>query len=146
MQRLITALVRAWTRLYTAHMEPALRDRRRSELESHLWELTDDDQASDTPPAVTAFHMVASLILGAPHDVWWRFEHQRHPQSRFGRLLWFAVTFTAAVIAGLWVLTTVQQTVIPVLPPSPIERYALPPPPPPPPPRPPPKQAPPSQR
>src|SRR5438094_8714239 len=40
--RLAIAFVRKWTRVYTARMSPELREARRAEIESDLWEVQQD--------------------------------------------------------------------------------------------------------
>ena len=62
--RLAIALVRAWTRLYTWRMEPAIRKARHAEIESDLWEFEQDpDAGRRLSPAV---QVMARVLLGVP--------------------------------------------------------------------------------
>ena len=75
---LATALVRAWTRAYTWRLEPAVRDRRRAEIESELWEFQQDPERGNHPAA----HMLARLLIGIPDDLSWRAEHASARRTR----------------------------------------------------------------
>ncbi len=55
--RLAIAIVRAWTRLYTWRLDPAVRDRRQREIECDVWE-----QLHDEGHAARAFAMGARVI------------------------------------------------------------------------------------
>jgi hypothetical protein len=63
--RLVVAGVLAWTWIYTLGMTKALRDSRRAEIESDVWE----SQFELSP-----FHMFLRLVLGMPDDLGWRLE------------------------------------------------------------------------
>ena len=65
--RLVERLVRTWTRLYTIGVAPDLRDRRRAEIESDLWESRHQPQRP-----YTAAHVLLRLLLGVRDDVAWR--------------------------------------------------------------------------
>jgi uncharacterized protein (TIGR03435 family) len=69
---ILIACVRAWTRLYTSRLPPAVRNRRRAEIDSDLWEWL-ADQASE-PPGTGAVRLLLRLLLGMPDDVAWRVE------------------------------------------------------------------------
>jgi hypothetical protein len=90
--------VRLWTRLYTWRMEPALRDSRRAEIESDLWEFEQDQVRTSLP----ALHVVFRLLNGVAADVCWRVEcadpDERLQQSRF------VTTGVALAVAALWIL------------------------------------------
>ena len=61
------SLARLWTRVYTAGLDPALRDQRREEIDSDLWEsLRDADARTQILPR---------LMAGAVDDVLWRVTH-----------------------------------------------------------------------
>jgi uncharacterized protein (TIGR03435 family) len=69
--RLAVALVRGWTRLYTWRMPPDLRDERRAEVESDLWE----SQSDAAGPGVRAgLQILLRLVIGIPDDLGWRVE------------------------------------------------------------------------
>src|SRR5215467_8094597 len=63
------SLVRGWTRLYTSRLPANVRERRRAEVESDLWE---SQQPEDGCTPAVALHVLARLVLGIPDDLgWW---------------------------------------------------------------------------
>jgi hypothetical protein len=70
---LAVALVRGWTRLYTGGMPALVRDRRRAEIESDLWESTHDDSAGGV--LHRALQILVRLAAGMPSDLWWRLQY-----------------------------------------------------------------------
>lgn len=66
----VAACVRCWTRMYTWGLPPAVRDVRRQEIDSDLWESSHD-------PGVTRaqliIQMVTRVTLGMVDDLAWRF-------------------------------------------------------------------------
>jgi uncharacterized protein (TIGR03435 family) len=70
--RAAIACVRAWTRLYTSGLPPAVRNRRRAEIDSDLWEWC-ADQASGRRGAEVV-HLLLRSVCGMPDDVAWRVE------------------------------------------------------------------------
>lgn len=70
--RFAIGCVRAWTRLYTSRMPPALRETRRAEIESDLWECQRD--AARDRVIGAAFHILLRLLIGMPDDLGWRVE------------------------------------------------------------------------
>jgi hypothetical protein len=127
------ALVRLWTRVYTARMSPPLREARRAEIESDLWE-SQHDRVARSALHPTA-HVLVRLALGIPDDLRWRAAHA----SIGARPVRTAVVVSAVVLllAMVWMLDALRPTDLP-RPPAPPFTTALPPPPPPapPPPRP----------
>ena len=133
-----SALVRAWTRLYTLGLADHVREARREEIESDLWE-----SRNDPGRAQSGLQVIARLAAGLTHDLGWRLE-QEHAMSRYMTRPMAAIA-ALALIAVLWVALGV-----PVSPRSPQPpqlprtlhaatfgmRMPPPPPPPPPPPRP----------
>jgi hypothetical protein len=85
--RVAVLVVRAWTRLYTWRLPEAIRESRRAEIESDLWE-SQHDGAGD---AASALQIIARLLLGAPDDLRWRVTHG-------GRLDAVIATIAAAVV------------------------------------------------
>jgi len=65
------SLVRGWTRLYTSRLPASVRERRRAEVESDLWE---SQQNEDGCTAAVALHVLARLVLGIPNDLGWSIE------------------------------------------------------------------------
>lgn len=67
------SLTRAWTALYTLGLPGELRDSRRDEIESDLWEQR-HAEAQEGPRPGSALHVLLRLVLGAPADIVWRAE------------------------------------------------------------------------
>ena len=76
MTALVIAFARAWVRLYTRGLPAAVRDARRSELESDLWEQRHEEAARGRRPAATALRLLGRAVRGAPADLAWRFEQR----------------------------------------------------------------------
>jgi hypothetical protein len=127
-----TALVRAWTRAYTWRLEPAVRDRRRAEIESELWELEQDPDRGNHPAA----HVLARLVIGIPDDLSWRAESAAARQTPLRARLRIAAwtVATLVVLAALWILPLITPATLPPLPDKPRVVIKAPPPPTPPPP------------
>jgi TonB family protein len=129
---LVAACVRCWTRLYTWRMPPAVRDARREEIESDLWESSHD-------PAITqaelVVQMVMRLTLGLADDLAWRFAQVTVPRHvAFRSVTALGVLCMLLLVAKLSRMTTD----VPHLPEPPLAgrqvHRPLPDPPPPPPP------------
>jgi hypothetical protein len=129
---LANALVRAWTSAYTWRMEPAIRDTRRAEIDSELWEFQHDPERGAYPAA----HVLARLVIGIPDDLSWRTEHaraRRTPMRAGLRVLAWTVA-TLVVVAAWWILPLMTASTLPDVPPRMVFVAAPPPPGPPPPP------------
>jgi hypothetical protein len=128
---LATSLVRAWTYAYTWRLEPAVRDRRRAEIESELWEFEQDPERGKHPAA----HMLVRLLIGIPDDLSWRAEHAsaRRTRVRTGVRVAAWTVATVIIAAALWILPLMMTGTLPPLPDRPRVKMAAPPPPPPPP-------------
>jgi hypothetical protein len=125
-------LVRLWTRLYSWQLPERIRNARRAEIESDLWEC----QQAATRTAWLPLQIIARLILGLPDDLGWRFEHDR---ARFQstRTALALITAAAAIFVVVWVGVAAQPGGVPPAPAAPalqLRRVEMPPPPPPPPP------------
>lgn len=127
----VMAGVRCWTRLYTWRLPPAVRDARREEIESDLWESSHDAGGTETE---FVMQTVMRLTLGIADDLAWRFAQvtvTRHVTRR-------ALTGTAALCMLLLLATLSRFTSdVPQLPKPPVPssqvHRTLPNPPPPPP-------------
>jgi hypothetical protein len=132
-----SAIVRGWTRLYTWRLPALARDTRRAEIDSDLWEYSQDRGAEPgvASALASALHVIARLIAGIPDDVSWRVSHA---PLRTGPMR-AAISLTAAAMTVLaaWVYVVAAPMELPS--PAPLVRvvdvYPPPPPPPPPPPR-----------
>ena len=65
-------LARVWVRFYTTLLHQEVRETRRRELDSDLWEQQAHGLQSGAPPLVTAGELLARVLLGIPDDVLWR--------------------------------------------------------------------------
>jgi uncharacterized protein (TIGR03435 family) len=101
--RLAVQCVRGWTWLYTCRMPPGLRDTRRAEIESDLWEsrrdATEDSLGS-------ALQILLRLLIGIPDDLGWCVE-QAAAADRLTRqriALSARVAGAALFLCALWVI------------------------------------------
>jgi hypothetical protein len=119
----VVGTVRAWTRFYTLHMDPACRDDRRAEIESDLWELQEDARRRGEPPAVIGPHMLARLLFGIPHDVLWRIEYEAGSPMSPRRSAWMTAAAIGATvtIGALWAFFAMMS--LGALPPLPDARH-----------------------
>jgi hypothetical protein len=101
------AAVRGWTRVYTARMDPPLREARRAEIESDLWELHEDARRSGASPTRIAIHMLLRLLLGIGDDLAWRAEQIRVSPRIVREALWAGAA--ASVVFVWWLASTLQQ-------------------------------------
>jgi len=93
--RAALSIVRLWTTIYTAGIPETLRDARREEIESDLWEAQHDSQSD--PIRLSAMHVVARLVAGIPDDLGWRLE-QVNAMTRTARVS-ALVLVTCALVA-----------------------------------------------
>ena len=128
------AVVRAWTRLYTWRLRADVRETRRAEIESDLWEFQQDHDGCRG--VTSAMHVFVRLMMGILDDLGWRAEHAAIGYSQLRRTLAVSATTAALVLAALWALTSSQPVELPPAR-SPLRFISLAPPFPPPPPPPP---------
>lgn len=125
--------VRLWTRLYTSRLPAAVRDARRAEIESDLWQHAHD--AANGAPARIAVQILARLLLGIPDDLGWCLE--RGSSGRRPLRLAMGTAVCLVIAASMLV---VRPANLPSVPDATVragqERHPAPPPPPPPPARP----------
>ena len=104
----IIRLTRRWVRLYTAGLPTEVREARRAELESDLWEQEQEAGAAGCRPTTTALHVLRRFMLGIPADLSWR---QQQGGSKIfrkaGRGAIEGARLTAAAIRRNWALGTV---------------------------------------
>lgn len=72
--RSAAALARAWVRLYTIGLPSALRETRRTEIDSDLWEHEHEARDTGRAPALAAMEIILRVLMGIAHDVCWRSE------------------------------------------------------------------------
>ena len=79
MSSVVLALIRSWVRLYTRGVPAELRETRRAEIDSDLWEQVHDDQARGRRPLATTLRVLGRVLRGVVSDLSWRLEHRpRH--------------------------------------------------------------------
>jgi hypothetical protein len=103
----IIRLTRCWVRLYTAGLPTEVREARRAELESDLWEQEQEAGAAGCRPTTTAIHVLWRFMLGIPADLSWR--QQRGGSKIFrkaGRGAIEGAAVTTARIRRNWALGT----------------------------------------
>jgi hypothetical protein len=93
-------LARWWTRVYTAGLPDDLRDARRAEVESDLWE-----SVSDGAPAR---HILARLALGIADDLTWSLTFM--DTSTRATAKWSVGSLLVFVLAWMW-LTLAPESV-----------------------------------
>jgi hypothetical protein len=132
---LAVAFVRTWTWIYTSGTPAFVRDGRRQEIESDLWE-HQRDRAGESD-AYVAGHILLRLLAGLADDLQWRVEHRGEMSSFRARVL-VAATAAVVLIGGAWAYDTAQllnEQPPPIAPLMSFVAIPAPPPPPPPPPK-----------
>ena len=124
--KMTTWLVREWVSLYTTGLPGNCKTARREEIDSDLWEQTQDAFDAGRPQQFFALHLLGRLLLGMPDDLFWRMEHSKiiegssymnlakyliHPRTYLnllslliGMLILFPIgigAFVAAVVASV---------------------------------------------
>lgn len=100
--RCAAALVRQWTRVYTHRMPIALREARRAEIDSDLWEFEDEARRRGDRPVTIAAHILVRLFLGVADDLSWRVEHRDGEIALRRTLWWFAAATLSLLAVFLW--------------------------------------------
>lgn len=93
-------VARWWTRVYTAGMPDDLRDARRAEVESDLWESVSDGAPSR--------HILARVALGMADDLTWSLTFM--DTSTRATTTWSVGTLLALALAWIW-LTLAPQSI-----------------------------------
>jgi hypothetical protein len=97
-------VTRHWVRLYTAGLPPEIRDARRAELESDLWEQEHEAVAPNGQPAKAAMQVLHRLARGMPADLLWRQQQGGAKLLRkAGRGAVQGTRLTTAAVARHWV-------------------------------------------
>ena len=86
---MVPRLVRNWARVYTLGLPSEIREARRAEIESDLWEhIHDSDLGRDAPSPYCASHALIRLLAGVPDDLLWRIEQAKiHSMERDSHML-----------------------------------------------------------
>jgi hypothetical protein len=97
---LAARLVRAWTFLYTCPLDPDVRDARRAEIASDLWEFQHDDATSGDMSS--ALQVLTRLVFGIPDDVAWSVGESMSRTASLARIVMLATAVVLALCAGWW--------------------------------------------
>ena len=103
-------IVRTWVRLYTTGLPASLRDSRRDEIDSDLWEQAHEAEVGPNDGRSLATHLLLRMLLGFPDDLLWRLTHIRARevgQPRDYRTMTFAAGGIAAVMIGALLVNTI---------------------------------------
>jgi hypothetical protein len=76
LSEVVVYLVRGWVYFYTSGLPTAVRDARRQEIDSDLWEHERHGTLSGRSLAETAVEVLARLLIGIPADLVWRWEQR----------------------------------------------------------------------
>jgi hypothetical protein len=117
------SLVRTWTWLYTYGLPTQVRDARRLEIESDLWEfLHDTDRAGSVTSSV---HLLVRLLRGVPDDLTWRADHAVAEHRSLALRVVVAVLVVAASGTAAFLLDTMRARQLPKPPPVTRDRLRI---------------------
>src|SRR5215471_5790688 len=83
---IVTSLVGAWTAIYTTGMPRTLRETRRNEIASDLWECCANVARGGQSVRHAAAEVLARLFLGIPDDIFWKWENEMNTASTNGHV------------------------------------------------------------
>ena len=106
---IVPSLARNWSRAYTFGLPSEIRQARRAEIESDLWEHAHDSELGrDAPSPLSALHTLIRLLAGAPDDLLWRIEQTKnHSVERDSHIL------SINVSSEVKEMTTITETTLP---------------------------------
>ena len=106
---IVPSLVRNWARVYTFGLPSEIREERRAEIESDLWEHANDSEfGRDAPSPFCAPHALIRLLAGVPDDLLWRIEEAKiHSMERDSHIL------SINVSSEVREMTTIRETTLP---------------------------------
>jgi hypothetical protein len=100
-------LVRRWVGFYTRGLSAEVRDGRREEIESHLWDQLEEAKVSGRPDRSTSADILMRLVLGIPADLSWRVpfgpDRQARPATKRTATTGTRVLGLLAIVGGLGV-------------------------------------------
>ncbi len=107
--RIVKSWVRWWVRAITMPLPPELRDCRRAEIESDVWEQTTSGQKDGYQPKAIAAHIFARWIIGVPDDCSWaclalqaRAWQQLKSGDRLAQMRTVLIPIISSVVAVTW--------------------------------------------
>ena len=113
-------LVRSWSRAYTTGLHPEVRRRRRSEIESDIWESLHDPERTDA----TAMQIFLRFARGMPADLLWRLDHILTGEQLMWRKLVLLCLAATTLTVMVWsVSPRVEPLALPNRPPKPIPNF-----------------------
>src|SRR5438309_950117 len=83
---MVTSLAGTWTTIYTAGMPKAVRQTRRNEIASDLWECRAEVARGERTAGQAVGEIVARLFLGIPDDIFWRWEKLMNATTTQGQV------------------------------------------------------------
>ena len=98
---LAIGMTRSWVTLYTSGLPRELRDGRRAEIDSDIWEHQRTAEFLDQPPGGTALQLLARLLLGLPSDLTWRLEAGNSVQNERSISMNESGTMRSLVVVGV---------------------------------------------
>jgi citrate lyase beta subunit len=104
------ALVRTWTWLYTSGLPEQIRERRRLEIESDVWE--SQRETLDAADIRVAAHVLWRLLFGMADDLHWRSEARAmlaRPLNPARARALIAAGAGALLLAAAWAGTVAQS-------------------------------------
>ena len=106
---IVPSLVRNWARVYTFGLPSEIREARRAEIESDLWEHAHDSElGGDAPSPFCALHALVRLLAGVPDGLLWRIEQAKsHSMERDSHIL------SINVSSEVKEMTTIRETTLP---------------------------------
>ena len=106
---IVPSLVRNWARVYTFGLNSEIREARRAEIESDLWEHAHDSELGrDARSPFCALHALIRLLAGVPDDLLWRIEQAKsHAMERDSHIL--SINISSEVRE----MTTIRETTLP---------------------------------
>lgn len=99
---MVTALAGTWTTIYTAGMPQPVRQSRRNEIASDLWECCAEVARGDQQVGHAAAEILTRLFLGIPDDIFWRWEKHMNATSTQGQVpRWVNATSMALPLSAV---------------------------------------------
>jgi len=98
---LAVGMTRTWVALYTLGLPRELRNGRRAEIDSDLWEHQRTAEFLEQRQGETSLQLLTRLVLGVPSDVTWRLETGRSDRSERSISVNESGTMRSLVVVGV---------------------------------------------
>jgi hypothetical protein len=110
--RLAAGVARAWTFLYTFPLDSEVRNARRAEIASDLWEFQHDN--ANRGDISSALHVLTRLVFGISDDVAWCVGEWIRRMTSLARIAMLATAVALALFAGWsWVVGSDRRPLSP---------------------------------